>query len=254
LNSVPIRIRLSVLDIREAEMEYESYKQNLETLSQGIAASVDEWIKLSGGVLGALDTACAGKAVDIAGLQDVKASFSAEAGFLKSLPDRIQEYRAEIKGLRKFYAPEEQTTPVVAFAEEPVKAGWFGKKKQNISTAHVTEAAPAPRPTAHSDQRAFNDARNLMAGLDAKLEEIKAEILRVAEASEEAAYGFKTEVVSLNTAIRGGGKDLKKKEARRFFLEDAVAILAERSTQLGLHARVIGRLHSSEFVENPFDE
>jgi hypothetical protein len=77
-------------------MEYESYKQNLETLSQGIAASVDEWIKLSGGVLGALDTACAGKAVDVAGLQDVKASFSAEAGFLKSLPDRIQEYRAEI--------------------------------------------------------------------------------------------------------------------------------------------------------------
>jgi hypothetical protein len=246
---MPIRIRLSVLDIREAEMEYESYKQNLETLSQGIAASVDEWLKLSSGVLGALDTACAGKAVDIAGLQDVKASFSAEAGFLKSFPERIQEYRGEIKGLRQFYAPEEQKA-AVAFAEEPVKAGWFGKKKQGA----VLEPAPAPQPAIHSDQRAFNDARTLMAGLDARLDEIKAEIVRVSEESEEAAYGFKTEVVSLNAAIRGGGKDLKKKEARRFFLEEAVAILAERSTQLGLHARVIGRLHSSEYVENPFDE
>lgn len=230
-------------------MEYESYKQNLETLSQGIAASVADWLKLSSGVLVTLDTACAGKAVDIAGLQDVKASFAAEAGFLKSLPERIQEYRSEIRGLRKFYAPEE-TKVSVAFAEEPVKAGWFGKKKQNTSV----EPAPVPQPAAHSDQRAFNDARALMAALDSKLDEIKSEIVSVSEESEEAAYGFKTEVVSLNAAIRSGGKDVKKKEARRFFLEEAVAILAERSTQLGLHARVIGRLHSSEYIENPFDE
>lgn len=230
-------------------MEYESYKQNLETLSQGISTSVDEWLRLSNGVLAALDAACAGKAVDIAGLQDVKASFFAEAGFLKSLPDRIEEYRNEIRGLRKFYAPEEPKA-AIAFPEGPAKAGWFGKKKQTAST----EPAPAPQPTAHRDQRAFNDARNLMAGLDAKLDEIKAEILRVSEESEEAAYDFKTEVVSLNAAIRSGGKDIKTKEARRFFLEDAVAILAERSSQLGLHARVIGRLHSSEYVENPFDE
>jgi hypothetical protein len=249
LNSWPIRITLSVLDIREAEMEYESYKQNLETLSQGISTSVDEWLKLSSGVLAALDAACAGKAVDVAGLQDVKASFAAEAGFLKTLPERIQEYRGEIRGLRKFYAPEEPKA-VIAFAEEPAKAGWFSKKKQAASP----EPAPAPQPTAHSDQRAFNDARTLMAGLDSRLDEIKSEVLRLSEESEEAAYGFKTEVVSLNAAIRSAGKDVKKKEARRFFLEEAVAILAERSTQLGLHARVIGRLHSSEYVENPFDE
>lgn len=231
-------------------MEYESYKQNLENLSKGIFLSSAEWLNLSGGVLGALEAACAGKAVDLAGLQEAKISFAAEAHFLKLLPERIQEYRAEIRGLRKFYAPEERKS-AIEFAEEPVKAGWFGKKRQ---AAVVEQVAQVPQTDVHSDQRAFNDARTLMSALDAKLDEIKSEIARLAEESEEVAYGFKTEVVSLNAAIRSGGKDVKKKEARRFFLEDAVAILAERSTQLGLHARVIGRLHSSEYVENPFDE
>jgi hypothetical protein len=231
-------------------MEYESYKQNLETMSQSIAAGADDWLKLAGGVLGAIESACAGEAVDVAALQDVKASFSAEAGFLKSLPERIEEYRTEIKGLRRFYAPIEPKA-VQVLAEETTKSGWFGKKKQ---AALEPIPVPAAHPENHSDQRAFNDARALMIGLDAKLDEIKGEILRLAEDSDEIAYAFKTEVVSLNVAIREGGKDTKKKEARRFFLEEAVAMLSERSSHLGLHARVIGRFHSSEYIENPFND
>jgi hypothetical protein len=233
-------------------MEYESYKQNLETLADGINESVDEWTKLSDGVLGMLETACAGQAIDVAALQDVKASFAAEAGFLKILPQRIEEYRKEIRGLRKFYAPEPVEVAPIFTAEEPVKTGWFGRKKSVSEPVAVPE--PQPKVTPHQDQRAFNDARSLMTALDKRLEAVKAIIIELAEDCDEAAYGYKSEVVSLNSEIRAGGPDLKKKEARRFFLEEAVAMLAERSTQLLLHARVVGRLHSSEYMENPFEE
>ena len=235
-------------------MEYESYKQHLETLSNGIAAAVDDWLTLSGGVVGSLQTACAGEAVDIQGFKDVKASLAAEAGFLKGLPDRIEEYRKAVRGLRQFYEPSRQPAAGVPVPEEPAKGGWlFGLKRSTSATVQI-EPTIMTEPDIHRDQRAFLDAKALLAALDGSLDDIKGHILRVAEESDEVAYGYKTEVVALNADIRAAASESRKKESRRFFLEEAVGMLADRSTQLGLHARVIGRLHSSEYVENPFDE
>lgn len=235
-------------------MEYESYKQHLETLSNGIATGVDDWMTLSGGVLGSLRTACARETVDIQGLKDVKASFAAEAGFLKGLPDRIEEYRKAVRGLRQFYEPSRQPAATALMPEEPVKGGWlFGLKRSTAPAAQI-EPTIIAHPDIHRDQRAFIDAKAMLAALDSSLDKIKAHILQVAEESDELAYGYKTEVVALNADIRAASSEDRKKESRRFFLEEAVGMLADRSTQLGLHARVIGRLHSSEYVENPFEE
>lgn len=231
-------------------MEYESYKQHLSDLHQDLATAVGDWASLASTAVSALETACSGEAVDLQGLKDAKASFASEAGFLRTLPDRIEEFRKEVRGLKQFYAPESIPQPMAAFQEEPVKGGWFGLKR--ASSAAAVEAAPAPVVEAHSDQRAFTEARTQMAALDRLLDSIRDDIARTIADSEEIAYTLKTEVVSLNTLIRAGG-ETKKKESRRFFLEEAVGILSERTNQLGLHARAVGRLHSSEYVENPFE-
>lgn len=233
-------------------MEYESYKQQLEALSNGIAVAVNDWLSLSGGVLGALEAACSRETVDIHGLQDVKASFAAEAGFLKGLPDRIEEYRKAVKGLRQFYEPARQPVSAFTIPEEPTKGGWLFGIKKSQTPAQIEPVVP--EPDIHRDQRAFIDAKALLAALDGSLDNIRGHIQRVTEESDEVAYGYKTEVVSLNAEIRAAGSEVRRKEARRFFLEEAVGILSERSTQLRLHDRVIGRLHSSEYVENPFED
>jgi hypothetical protein len=233
-------------------MEYESYKQHLESLSQGIASAVLDWSDLSSKALPELESACAGEAVDIHGLRDVKASFAAEATFLKGMPDRIEEYREQIRGLRRFYEPTEQAATIL-LEEEPAKGGWlFGKKRQQLPSA----VEPPPQVAdIHRDQRAFNDARALLSELDQRLDALRELIAKAIDESEEVAYGYKSEVVALNGEIRSASQDVRrKKEARRFFLEEAVGILSERATQLGLHSRVIGRLHSSEYIENPFED
>jgi hypothetical protein len=230
-------------------MEYESYKQHLSDRHQELASAVGDWTTLACVALEAIENACRGETVDLHALKDAKASFASEAGFLRSLPDRIEEFRKEVRGLKRFYAPESIQRPS-SFQEEPAKGGWFGLKRTAASA--VAEIAPAPAAEAHSDQRAFTEARSQMAALDRLLDTVRDDIAKTTGDSEEIAYRLKTEVVSLNAQIRADS-DTKKRESRRFFLEEAVGILSERTTQLGLHARAVGRLHSSEYVENPFE-
>ncbi|NTF17594.1 hypothetical protein G6L37_04225 [Agrobacterium rubi] len=234
-------------------MEYESYKQHLEALSDGIAVVVNDWLSLAGGVLETLEIACVGESVDIQILQDVKASFSAEATFLKGLPDRIEEYRKAIKGLRQFYEPATIAPLAAISTEEPSKGGWLFGIKRTPAVSSIEPPALSD-PDIHRDQRAFIDAKTLLSALDTSLDNIKAQIVRIGDESDEAAYGYKTEVVALNADIRQAKSDNRKREARRFFLEEAVGMLTDRATQLSLHARVVGRLHSSEYLENPFED
>lgn len=234
-------------------MEYESYRANLQSLAEGLKRAASDWAALADGAIGTLKEACANESVDLQGLQDVRASLATEASFLGQLPERIEEYRTAIKGLRAYYEPE-QKPPTVQFPpEEPTKGGWlFGLKRTHTPTPIAEPAEQSIE--VHRDQRAFNEAKALLKDLDLTLEVLKTQIVKAAERGDDLAYDYKTEVVTLNADIRRAETDVRKKQARRFFLEDAVAILSERSAQLSLHGRAIGRLHSSEYVENPFDD
>lgn len=231
---------------RGYEMDYQEHTAATDRAFEGILASTSDWNALCGKIEIAMKVIGGVEASLAQELQDLRASFAAEQSFFKTLNGAADKYRELLDGFKAFYQPPE---PVVEPAiQKTGRSGWFGGRKDE-------RPAPDPKPARDEEavyrgQRAFAEAKRRAAEYDAHLEGIRGEIEKAIRETEEVAYGLRASVVDINATLRDSAS--RKLETRRFQLEDAVAACSERVTSLGLNARVVARLTSGEFVENPF--
>jgi hypothetical protein len=233
-------------DDRDIRMSYQDYNTAASVAYDTIVASTDEWRGLCGKVAEALQALCLPEAALPSALSELRASFGAEQSFFKALASDAEAYRQRLDGFKAFYQRAASSAPVTA--QKAGKAGWFGAKREALPTPQIE-----PRDdeqSVYEGQRAFAEAKRRASEYDLFLEAVKADVEMVIAETEEVGYALRTAVVEINGDLRQ--KASRKLETRRFQLEDAVAACSERVVQLGLNLRVLGRLASAEFVENPF--
>lgn len=238
-------------------MDYESFIASIEQSASDISDAQAGWLKNGSDAEAALVAACAGETVDVQGLQNVRASLSQEQDFFRKLQQQVAEHRVRVGGFKKFYTVAAPAVAAFVPVEEPAKAGLFGRLKRPTVVAAPAALPEEQAPPAHSEQRAFIAMKEQIARTDAVLGEIKTRVAETAEMAEELAFGFKAEVVAINAALRSqkiGSNEQKKLATRRFYLEEAISLTSERVVFLGLQTRVLARMHSTEILEDPFEE
>lgn len=239
-------------------MDYETFIAKIDDTTAALSSSVAEWHQLDSVAGVAFKAACEREIIDVQALQDIRASMSSEQNFFRQLQSRVNDYREQLAGFKKFYTVTAPVPQMAVTVEEPAKTGLFGRLKKQAPPA--ASAIPlldeTPSVTTHNEQRAFIEMKNRIVQLDALLADVKEYVSSVSEGSEELAFGFKTEVVKINSVLRSKPTEAaaKKLETRRFYLEEAIGIASDRVVFLGLQARVVAKMHSTEVVENPFED
>jgi hypothetical protein len=227
-------------------MDYQEHLNAASVAFDAISASTNEWHALCGKVADAMRALPRQEASLVSDLSDLRASFAAEQSFFKALASAAEDYRESVHRFKAFYQNTVATTP--AAVQKVGKTGWFGGKREEKLT--IQAIPQLDEQTVYDGQRAFSEARRRAGEYDAHLEAIKAAVDTVISETEEVGYVLRKAVVEINADLRRTAS--RKLETRRFHLEDAVAACSERVLQLGLNARVVARLSSAQFVENPF--
>jgi hypothetical protein len=233
-------------DDQDITMSYQDYNSTASTEYGAIIASTDEWRDLCGKVGEAMRALSGPDAALPSQLSDLRASFGAEQSFFKAFASGAEAYRQRIDGFKRFY--RQPAASVAAVAQKTGKTGWFGARRE---VAQAVQIEPRDdEQGVYEGQRAFAEAKRRASEYDHHLEAVKADVEKVIAETEEVGYALRAAVVEINDDLRKTAS--RKLETRRFQLEDAVAACSERVVQLGLNVRILARLASAEFLENPF--
>lgn len=234
---------------RGKKMDYQEHLTQTSRAFDGIGAGAEKWNTVREHAEEQLRTLNSADASLPSEIAELRAIFAEEQAFFKEFAAAAEDYRKQLDGFKAFFATP-AAGPFTSAQQKSGKTSWFGSRREEKQAVQVEPKVE--ERSAYEGQRAFGEAKRRAAEYDSLLDTLRVSVEAVAEDTEEVAYSLRAVVVETNAELRE--KPSRKLETRRFHLEDAVAACSDRVAQLGLNARVIARLASSEFVENPFDD